>query len=124
VNLLALVGGQEGIGADEVDFGTRAEDVGHDASAVLVGVDLGEEPLCGGVAKSAMILKLILLLTYQGEVRDSERLCPQQNELRRPLHAAQTHPSPAEVLATDFHQPRHPWSQRSYLSGCLDQHIL
>jgi hypothetical protein len=46
VNHLSFFGGQESVGADEVDFWVRAEDVGDDSGAVFVGVDLGEEPFC------------------------------------------------------------------------------
>ncbi len=49
VHELALVGGEEGVGADEVHFWSGAEDGGDYARAVLVGVDFGEEPFwCGG----------------------------------------------------------------------------
>lgn len=44
VDLLALVGGDQGVCADEVDFGLGTEDVGDDAGAVSVGVNFGEEP--------------------------------------------------------------------------------
>jgi hypothetical protein len=44
VDLLALVGGDQSVCADEMDLGLGAEDVGDDAGAVLVCVDFGEEP--------------------------------------------------------------------------------
>ena len=46
VNHLSFFGGQESVGADEVNFGVGAEDVGNDSGAVFVCVDLGEEPFC------------------------------------------------------------------------------
>ena len=46
VHHLSFFGGQESVGADEVDFWVRPEDVGDDSGAVFVGVDLGEEPFC------------------------------------------------------------------------------
>ena len=46
VDLLALVRRNQSVCADEVNLRLGAEDVGHDASTVLVCVDFGEEPFC------------------------------------------------------------------------------
>lgn len=46
VDLLTLIRGDEGICTDKMDLRLGAEDVGDDAGAVLVGVDLREQPFC------------------------------------------------------------------------------
>jgi hypothetical protein len=45
MDMLALLRRKEGVGSDEVDFGARAEDVGHDAGGMLVCIYLGIEVL-------------------------------------------------------------------------------
>lgn len=44
MNELTVCRTYEGVGADKVDAGLRAEDVGNDSHGVFVGVDLGVHP--------------------------------------------------------------------------------